>query len=170
MLAVVAAGCGGGKSAEEKWAGSVCTDISNWKGDVQQNANNVRDKLKSPQEGTVAAIDAEIQKAVTATGDLGTNLKSLEPPNSDQGKQAKQQLDAFSSQVETTGENAKQTVDSVPADATASETVQKLAPLASDLKDLSVQTSKTLESVKSSGDKIKEGFEKADSCKQLKSS
>jgi methyl-accepting chemotaxis protein len=169
-LAVIAAGCGGGQSAEEKYADSVCTDISNWKGDVQQVANNVRDDVKSPQAGTLAAIDAEIQKAVTATRDLATNLRSLEPPNSDEGKQAKQQLETFSSQLESTVAQAKQTVDSVPAGASVSESLQKLAPLAPAVQDLSVQTSKTLESVKASGGKIKEGFDNADSCKKLSSS
>ena len=170
LSVILAAGCGGGgTSAEEEWAGSVCTDISNWKGQVQQSANTVREKLKSPQAGTLDAIDAEIQKAVSATRDLASNLKSLDPPNTDAGKQAKQQVDMLTSQLEATATQAEQTLDSVPKGASASEVVQDLAPLAPAIQSLAEQTSSALDSIKESGESIKEGFEQADSCKQLNS-
>jgi hypothetical protein len=92
-LAFLAAGCGGA-SPEEKWAGSVCTDIGDWKDQVQKSANDVQEKLQSPETGMLAAIDADVQEAVDATDELAANLRSLDPLDSEEGRQAQQQLDA----------------------------------------------------------------------------
>jgi hypothetical protein len=167
-LAVIAAGCGGGQSAEEKWADNVCTDITNWQSQVKKSSNDIKEQLQSPTAGMLAAVNTEIQEAVDATTELATNLKALEPASGDEGAQAKQQLDALTTQLETTTSQAKQTVDSVPEGASASETLQTLAPLGPALQSLSVNTSNTLASLKASGQKIKEGFDKADSCEQFR--
>ena len=168
-LGVIAAGCGGGgASSEEKWAGNVCTDIATWQSEVKKSTNDVKAKLQSPQAGTLAGVRTDIQEAVDATKQLATNLKSLAPPGGDAGAKAQQQLDAYAAQVQTTAAQAKQTVASVPAGATASETIRALAPLAPALQSLSVATSTAIESLKASGGKIKEGFDKADSCAQFR--
>jgi hypothetical protein len=168
ILVVVAAGCGGGQSEEEKWAGNVCTDISNWQSQVKKSTDNIQAALQSPGTGTLATINSEIQKAVNATSQLAANLKALNPPNTDEGAQAKQQLDALGTQVEKTTTQAKQTIQSVPEGASTSETIKKLSPLAPALQSLATNTSNTLAAVKASGEKIKEGFDKADSCKQFR--
>src|SRR4029453_18758534 len=67
-LVVVAAGCGA--SPEEKWFDSVCADIGDWKGQIQQSADDVREQLQSPRAGTLAAIDAEVRQAANATDKL----------------------------------------------------------------------------------------------------
>lgn len=166
MLAV-AAGCGG-SSPEEKWASSVCSDIGDWKSQVQQSSDDVRAQLQSPKAGTLASIDAEVRTAVDATKQLATDLKSTNPPDTDAGTQAKQQIDSLSSQLDTTVAKAEQTLDSVPQGAGLTETAQKLAPLIPDLSSLLVSTSSTLSAVQASATEIKDGFEKADSCKQFR--
>ena len=40
-VASVVAGCGGGKSAEEEWAGNVCTDVANWQSQVKTATSNI---------------------------------------------------------------------------------------------------------------------------------
>src|SRR5690349_13982025 len=62
-LALLAAGCGGGKSSEEKWASSVCTNIANWKQQIQKEVNDARAALQSPKAGTMEAIKADVQQA-----------------------------------------------------------------------------------------------------------
>jgi hypothetical protein len=167
ILVFVASGCGG-SSAEEKWAGNVCTDIANWQDQVKKSTNNIQAALQSPGAGTLATINSEIQKAVNSTRELAANLKGLKPPNTDEGQKAKQQLDALGTQLQKTTTQAKQTIQSVPKGASASETLKKLSSLAPALQTLATSTSNTLAAVKASGQKIKEGFDKADSCKQFR--
>ena len=169
-LAAVAAGCGGGQSAEEEWAGNVCTDVANWQSQVKTATNNISKALQSPGSGTLSTISAQVQSAVDATRQLGTNLKGDKPPNTNEGKQAQQQIDSLATQLQSTAAKAKQTVASVPQGASASEALQALSSLAPDLQSLAQQVSSTLSSIETSSSNLKEGFDKADSCKQFRSS
>jgi uncharacterized phage infection (PIP) family protein YhgE len=166
-LAFVAAGCGG-TPPEEKWAGSVCSDIGDWKSQLQKSVDDVRNELQSPGAGTLAAINTEVQQAVDATNKLASELKALGPPDTESGAQAKQQVDALASQLEATVTKSKQAVESLPQGADASQIVQTLAPLAGSLQSLATKTSSTLESVQASGSKLKDGFDNADSCEQFR--
>jgi hypothetical protein len=167
IVASVVAGCG--KSAEEKWAGSVCSDISDWKSQIQNAADDIQAQLQSPQLGMLAAIDADVQKALDATDELASELKSLEPPDTDEGAQAKQQLDALADQLQTTATSARTKVENVPQGAGAAETARRLVPLAPALQSLVVQTSSTLAAIQAEGKALKKGFEDADSCEPFRS-
>jgi oligoendopeptidase F len=169
-LAFIAAGCGGGASDEEKWAGSVCTDISNWKQEIQKEVNDAGSTLQSPGAGTMAAIQTNIQQASDATKQLASNLKALSAPNTDSGTQAKQQLDSLATQLQNTVNHAKQTVANIPKNATLTQSVSQLASLGPALQSLVTNTKATLNSIKSSSSDLKKGFDKADSCKQLQRS
>jgi hypothetical protein len=171
LLAFVAAGCGGGgASSEEKWAGSVCTDVANWKQEIQQQVNDARTKLQSPGAGTFDAIKGDIQQAADATKKLATNLKSLDAPNGDSGTQAKQQLDSLATQLQNTVSHAKQTIATLPKNASLTQVVNQLATLGPSLQSLVTNTKTTLSSIQSSSSDLKKGFDDADSCKQLKRS
>src|SRR5438128_851887 len=93
VLALLASGCGGA-SAEEKWADSVCSAVGDWQDTVENSVNDVKTQLQSPTTGTTAAINTDIESAVNATKNLSSDLKSIDPPSSDAGKHAKQQLTA----------------------------------------------------------------------------
>lgn len=166
-LAVVAA-CGSGASAEQKWADSVCTSVGTWKSQIQKSTDEIRQKVRSPGAGTLAAVQGDVQEAVDATQKLGTDLKALDAPNADSGAQAKQQLDSLADQLQTTASQAKQTVQGVPEGATLSQTIQQLPPLATALKSLGSSASSTLDSIQASSSKLKDGFQKADSCEQFR--
>jgi hypothetical protein len=165
-LAVVAAGCGGA-SPEEKWASGVCSDISDWKDQLQKSVNDVREQVQSPGTGTIAGVQAEVQEAVDATQKLASDLRARGAPDTESGDEAKQQLDAFATQLDAAFTQVKQTVGNLPAGADAGEIVKRLAPLAPALQSLAVKTSSTLDSVKASSSKLKEGFDKADSCDEF---
>jgi len=167
-LLVVAAGCGAGASPEEKWADSVCSSIGDWKSQVQQAKDDISTKLSSPGTGTLTAVNTDVRNAVDATNKLATDLKAIGPPDTEKGAQAKQQVDALATQLQSTASTAKQTVNSVPANSTLVETAQKLAPLAPALESLDTAASSALASVKESSAALKEGFDKADSCKQFR--
>ena len=167
-LAILAAGCGGGTSAEEEWAGDVCTAVSGWQDQVEKSADDVSEQLQSPGAGTLAAIDAEIQEALDATEKLGDDLQDLEPPDTEAGDQAKQELDALALQLDSTVTKTKETVDGLPEGASVSQVLETLAPLAPSLQSLAVSVSSTLESVQERGSDLKEGFDKADSCEKYR--
>ena len=169
-LALLAAGCGGGKSSEEKWASSVCTNIANWKQQIQKEVNDARAALQSPKAGTMEAIKADVQQAANATKQLASNLKGLSAPNTSSGTQAKQQLDALSTQLENTVNQAKQAVATIPKNATLTQSASQLAALGPSLQSLVTNTKTTLSSIQSSSSDLKKGFQKADSCKQLQRS
>lgn len=168
VFAFAAAGCGGGPSAEEKWAGSVCTDVSNWKQQIQNETSDVRSKVQSPSAGMVDAIKTDVQDAADATKQFASNLKALGAPNTDSGTQAKQQLDSLATQLETTVNQAKQTVADLPENATRSQTVTQLAALGPALQSMVSSTKATLTSIQSSASDLKKGFEQASSCKQFR--
>jgi hypothetical protein len=100
VLAVVAAGCGGSESAEEKWAGNVCTEVGDWEDQLKENADNVQEELQSPKLGTLAAIDAQVREAVAATDKLVTDLRALEAPDTEAGAEAERKLNALISQTD----------------------------------------------------------------------
>ena len=169
-LAFVAAGCrSSSPSAQEKWADSVCTNVGNWKSQVQKSVSDIQTTLKSPSSGMLTSIKADIRDAVTATQQLASNLKGLKPPDSGSGVQAQQQLNSLSTQLQTTSTQAKQAVASVPQGAGTSATLKALAPLAPSLQSLATTTQNTLNSIQASAKNLKEGFQKADSCKQFRS-
>jgi hypothetical protein len=169
ILAFAAAGCGGGgASPEETWAGDVCTSLGNWKDEVQQAANDAVQKLQSPGAGTLTAVQADVNKAVTATNQLGDDLKALGPPDTESGAQAKQKIDSLVTQLKGTVDEAKQALQGLPKSASLTDVVQQLAPLAPALQSLATKVQSTLSELKASGSELKEGFDKADSCKQLR--
>ena len=166
-LLLLVTGCGR-TSNEEKFANEVCSDISDWQTQIKQATDDVKAKLRSPQAGTLAGIDADIRSAADATNTLASNLKSIKPPDSDEGTHAKQQLRAFSDKLSETTKAVTQTVASVPPDASAAEAAQKLAPLAAELQSLAVSASTTFATLQASGESLKNGFQKAGSCKSLR--
>jgi hypothetical protein len=94
-------------------------------------------------------------------------LKSRPAPDTDEGAEAKQDLEALGSQAQATVTNVKQTLANLPQNANLSQIATTLAPLAGSLQSLATKTSSTLESVKSAGSKMKDAFENSDACKKL---
>ena len=169
MLAIFAAGCGGGgTSAEEEWAGDICSAVSGWQDQVEQSTNDVREALQSPGAGTVAAIEAEVQEIIDATEQVGNDLKDLEPPDTEAGDQAKQELDTLATQLESTAANTKETFDNLPDDAGLTELARALEPLLPSIQSLVASVSSTFTAVKESGSELEEGFNNADSCERYR--
>jgi ABC-type transporter Mla subunit MlaD len=169
-LAFLTAGCGGGKSSEEKWASSVCTNITNWKDEIQKQVNDAQSKLQSPGAGTMTAIKGNVQQAADATNQLASDLKSLGAPNTSSGQQAKQQLDSLATQLQNTVNHAKQTISGLPKNAGLTQIVNQLSTLGPELQSLVTNTKTTLNSIQSSSSDLKKAFQKANSCKQLQRS
>ena len=167
-LAILAAGCGGDASAEEEWAGDVCSAVGDWQDEVEQTADDVREALQSPGAGTVAAIETEVREIVDATDTLGDDLRGLEAPDTDAGDQAKQELDTLAVQLEATATNLQETFDNLPEDAGLTELADALQPLIPTIQSLVASASNTFTAVQESGSELKEGFDNADSCEEFR--
>ena len=168
-LMVAGAACGGETSAEETWADSVCTDVGTWQDELEQAEEDIRTALQSPGTETLAAIDTAVRQAVEATRTLSDDLEALEAPETESGAQAKQQLDALATQLESTATKARQILDSVAQGADPIEAAQELAALTPEVQSATANASRTLEAIQASGSDLRKGFEDADSCDEFRS-
>jgi hypothetical protein len=169
VLAFAAAGCGGSEpSASEEWAGDVCSAVGDWQDQIEQSAADIREQVQSPGADTLAAIQSEIEEGVDASKDLADELRSLEPPDTDAGEQAQQEIESLADQVETAVDKTKETIDNLPENASLTEVAQAVAPLLPALQGLVTNTSTTLTSVQERGSELKEAFDKADSCERYR--
>ena len=168
-LAFAAAGCGGSEpSASEQWAGDVCSAVGDWQDQIEKSASDIREHIQSPGADTLAAIESEIQEAADASSQLADELKSLEPPDTEAGRQAQQELDSLADQVDETVDKTRETIDNLPDNASLTEVASAVAPLLPSLQALATNVSDSLGSVKERGSELKEGFDKADSCERYR--
>jgi septation ring formation regulator EzrA len=169
LLAFAAAGCGGSEpSATEDWAGDVCSAVSDWQDQIEKSAADIREQLQSPGVDTLEAIKNEITEAADASIDLSENLKSLEPPDTEAGDQAQQELEALGDQVDKTVDKTRETIEGLPENASLTEVAEAVAPLLPSIQALATNVSVTVGSVKERSSELKEGFDKADSCEKFR--
>lgn len=167
-LAFAAAGCGGSEPASQEWAGDVCSAVGDWQDQLEQSASDIREQIQSPGAGTLAAIESEIREAADASTELADELKSLDAPDTENGDQAKQQVDSLADQVEDTVDKTKETIDGLPENAGLTEVAEAVAPLLPSLQALVTNVSATLDAVQEAGSELKDGFDEAGSCEQYR--
>lgn len=168
-LAFAAAGCGGSEpTATEDWAGDVCSAVGDWQDQLEQSASDIRDQVQSPGADTLEAIQSEIQEAVDASEELADNLRSLDPPDTDAGKEAQQDVTALADLVETTVDKTQETIDNLPENAGLRDVAESVAPLLPDLQALVTNVSAALSSVQERGSELNEAFEDAGSCERYR--
>ena len=97
---------------------------------LQQAEDDIRTALQSPGAETVSAIETAVRQAIEATRTLSDDVEALEAPDTDSGAQAKQQLDALATQLESTATQAQQILDRAAEDPL--QALQDLAALAPD--------------------------------------
>ena len=150
-----AAGCGSDEeSSTEQWAGSVCSQLSTWVTGVEEA---IRPLVENPLSLDQAAVQAATKDVKGATDDLVDGLADLGPPETENGAQARSELDDLEAQL-------RQQVDAVEQ---ASESGSlSLATVTSAIATAASAVRSTYESIKSldSGDELRNAFENADSC------
>jgi ABC-type glycerol-3-phosphate transport system substrate-binding protein len=163
VLALVAAGCGGSsdKKANEAYANSVCSAVAAW----EQQVKTIATTFSGPISKTT--LDAKIAQVKTETKKLVSQIKAVPPPNTSDGKAAKQQLDQLSTQVNTTITNAQSAVSQIPANASAVEVASALIPLAPQVQSLATSAQTTLKSLQSAKGSLASAFKSTSSCKNL---
>jgi hypothetical protein len=168
-LAFAAAGCGGGQSAEEKWAEDVCTPIQTWNEQIKQLVNDARSAVSSPDATTIDSLKADAQKAASATGTLKSDLRDLPPAPGDNGQTARETITSFANQMSQTVSSLRSSVNSVASSSSASEAASALSGAAGQISTLTTQAKGAVSSVEQMSSELKSGFEDADACKNLRS-
>jgi ABC-type transporter Mla subunit MlaD len=156
-------------STTTEWAGQVCTSLSKWRTSIESLANvsgiptqdDVRKKL----------TDAQV-----ATEQLITDLRKIGPPETTAGTQLKQHLDQQGDRLQQSYEKVKARAQDAANNATgAADFLRRLAAVLPDFQKLLNEVSTTIDTLESSNvagdsaDEVKEGFDKAESCKKLRS-
>jgi methyl-accepting chemotaxis protein len=160
-----AAGCGGGDdtSSAEDWAGGVCDAITTWQNDLQSIATDLRQNQAAL---TKSSLQSSVDDATSATQTLAKGLKDLGKPDTEAGEQAKSQITTLSNDLSKGVDSIKSTIDDASGAAGVLNAVSVASgTLATMTKEVS-STVTQLEQLDPNGE-LKQGFQKAPSCKSL---
>jgi len=137
--ALLVAGCGDddgddgttseAQSSSVQWASQVCGAIGDWETSI--TTIDFSDGISKD------ALSQNIDEAEQATKDLIDQLKAVGAPETDDGEQAKQEIDRFADELETTVDSVKEDAEAL-ADSDA-------AGLASGLTTIAVQVTQIID-------------------------
>lgn len=156
-------------SSTTQWAGEVCTSLSKWRTSISSLANV--SGIPTQDELRKKLTDAQV-----ATEQLVTDLKNIGPPETSSGTQLKQELEQQGNQLQQSYENVKTGAQSAVNNASGTaDLLRRLATVLPDFQKLLNEISTTIDTLQSSNvagdsaDEVRQGFEKAEPCKQLRS-
>jgi hypothetical protein len=163
VTVVALAGCGGeddGSSASEDYANRVCGQLSMWAADQ-------RDTLTSLKDAGLSITKEDVQTAVGDVRDstevLVSDLKGLDPPETDEGQQAKTELENLGTKLTQQLDTVQQALDANTGVAALASTVTTaLSTAATDVNS----TLDELENLDSG--EVKDAFQDSDDCKSLR--
>lgn len=167
VLALLASGCGGSQSAEEKWANQVCGPIATWQKQINQLVSDAKSAVTSPSSGTISALKADAQSAASATSTMKSDLQAVGPAPGSDGQTAKQTVTTFASQMSQIVDSLKGHLSSVSSSTSAGQALTALQAASAQISPLLTQAKSTVSSLEQTSGDLKSGFEDADSCKSL---
>ncbi len=168
-LAFAAAGCGGGKSAEEQWAEDVCTPIQDWNKQIRQLIDGAKSAVSSPDASTIGTLKTDAQQAASATRKLKSDLQDLPPAPGDNGQTAREMVTSFANQMSQIVSSLKDSLNKLSSSTSVSQATTVLSSAAGQTSTLTTQAKTTVSQLEETSSKLKSGFEDADSCKDLRS-
>jgi chromosome segregation ATPase len=170
LLAVVLAlvlvgGCGGDDddsgSSAESWAGSVCSDLSEWFTDIDASVKSVTDEgLSINEESLRDAVD----EAKAATDEVRSDLDQLEAPDTEAGEQAKEELDDLRDELREQADAVERAVEEDGGPLEVAGTVA--AALSTAINQLK-ESFENLQNVDPGGE-IEDAFRNSDDCDSLR--
>jgi methyl-accepting chemotaxis protein len=162
VIVVLLAGCGGdsGSSASEDYANSVCGDLSAWVTEVNGAITSLTDAgLATDRDDVQSSVD----QATEATDDLLGSLEELGPPETDDGQQAKSELDSLGATLRQQIETVEQALDADTGAAALATTVTAALSTAASAVESTYNDLKGLDP----GGELEDAFKNADDCKSL---
>jgi hypothetical protein len=170
VLALVAAGCGGsgGASAEEEaWANRVCASIASWRTEVETIATDAAEAITEPG-ATRETVEAAIDEGLDATKTLVDDLRAAVPPDTPEGDEAKVAVDAFLDNVQASDAEVRSALAGLPEGAGLAEVIAELSGLATNLQSTIDSGQALVTELTELGGALKDAFENADSCQELR--
>jgi hypothetical protein len=166
IAAVVAAlfltGCGGDDESEsESYANSVCTELSQW-------VTSIDDAISSVTEGGLTTdreeLEASVQEATDATRELADDLAELGAPETEDGEEAREELDSLATELRQQVDAIEVAIDSDSGTGSVATSVTTAVSTAT------TAASSTFESLEEldPGGELGEAFQNSDDCDSLR--
>jgi hypothetical protein len=164
VLALLAAGCGKSSDtkANETYADNVCSAVGTWKEQIQSIGTSL-----TSGGFTKDSIQAALTKAESDTKTMVSQIKAVPPPDTSEGKAAKQQLDQLTTDLNSAVAAAKSAAGQLQENATAASIATAVAALAPQVKSLASEAKSAFDTLKSAGGSLSSAFKNTDSCKNL---
>jgi methyl-accepting chemotaxis protein len=158
---VLLAGCGGDESsASEDYANGVCSSLSSWVTDVQETVQSITDAgLATSREDIQTAFDQTKDATDTLVGDL----EGLGPPETEDGQQAKSELDALTTELGQQLDVIQEALDSGGGVTAIAAEVSSAVSAAASAVNTTYQDLRGLDP----GGELQDAFENSDDCKSL---
>jgi hypothetical protein len=170
--ALLVAGCGDdddaedttseAQSSEAMWASGVCGAVDTWKTSITT--------IDFSEGLSKEALTTNVEDAEQATRDLVDQLKAVGAPETDEGQQAKQEIDQFGEDLTTTVDSVKQDAQEL-SDADGAALAAGLATIAlsvSQLVDDGKQTLADIEEIEPDG-QLSDAVKNDEQCQSLSS-
>lgn len=170
LVALLVAGCGGSSSPQETWANSVCEPLVQWNDQISAIGDDVNSELKSPSAETRANLTASVTKGQQATTTLVADLKAVGPPPGEHSAAAKDVVDGLTKSLQQSSAIVKTQVDALQSSASISQAITSLGEIAAQISGAVAQTQGAVDSLDAVASDLKDGFDKASSCKKLRGS
>jgi hypothetical protein len=164
VLALVAAGCGGSssdKKASETYANSVCSAVGDWEQQIKKIATDFSGGISK------ASLQKKVDQAQAATKTLVSEIKAVPPPDTDEGKAAKQQIAQVSDDATSTIDAAKSAVGQIQGDASPQAIAAAVAGLLPQVQSLVSEAKSTISALQSAKGSLASAFKSAEACKSL---
>jgi membrane protein implicated in regulation of membrane protease activity len=161
LLVLALAGCGGDdSSASEDYANDVCSSLSTWVTDVQETVQSLTDAgLAITRQDIQTAFD----DAKESTDTLVSDLEQLGPPETEDGEQAKSELDELGTELRQQLDAVEQALASGGgATAIAAEVTTAISAAANAVNT----TYQDLQNLDPAGE-LRDAFEDSDDCNSL---
>jgi hypothetical protein len=109
VLALLAAGCGGGddESASQAWANDFCSAAADWRSSLE----GIAGQFQSPSDLNADSIQGAIDDGLDATQSFLDEVDSLGPPETESSQEAESIIDSMTSSIQTTADDLRSTFE-----------------------------------------------------------
>lgn len=161
-LALSLAACGGDdESASEEYANGVCSSLSTWVTDVEETVQSVTERGLAVSR---ADIQGALEETRDATDALVNDLEELEPPETQDGQEARSELDALATRLRQQIDVIEEALDSGGSVTEIAAAVSTAVASAANAVNTTFQN---LQELDPTGE-LPDAFENSDDCESLR--
>ncbi|HSG12906.1 MAG TPA: hypothetical protein VLA22_03470 [Gaiellaceae bacterium] len=170
LLAIAAAGCGGGDDAEttteatpaSEWADGFCTAVSTWQSAIEDISGRFTSLSSLSRENLQAAAD----DANSATDELIEEIRALGAPDTQSGEEIEASIDDLGSTLETELDSIQATLDETSG---ITELPGALKDVSSSITAMTTAFSDTYSTIRDAGaeDELRDALESSSACDDI---